>query len=96
MTIKYPLSNLQREILRIANEQQYVGYPDILMRFYGFVPSHHGKLMFTRHREMQREIRSARVAICKCFNRLVLRGIVRRVHAENHVNHCITLIAECG
>lgn len=96
MINKQPLSNLQREILTIANEQKYVGYPDVLRRVYGFIPSQNGKLMFTCHHDMQREIRSARVAICKSFNRLVLRGIVRRVHAENHECNCITLIGVYG
>jgi hypothetical protein len=89
---KQPLSSLQQEILRIAGEQKYVGYPDVLIRVYGFIPSRQGKLMFTRHRNVQRKIRSARVAICKSFNRLVLRGLVRRVHCENWIWNSITLI----
>jgi hypothetical protein len=91
-TTKQPLSNLQREILRIAHEQKYVGYPDVLYQVYGFIPSRQGKLMFTRHRNVQREIRAARVAICKSFNRLVERGQIRRVHCEDGVWSSITLI----
>lgn len=93
MATKQPLSNLQREILRIAHEQKYVGYPDVLIQVYGFIPSQQGKLRFTCHWDMQRELRAARVAICKSFNRLVKRGLVHRVHGENWVCvwHSITL-----
>jgi hypothetical protein len=96
MINKQPLSNLQREILEIAGAQPYVGYLDVLLRVYGFVPSCQGKLKFTHHRALQSEIRSARVAICKSFNRLVSRGLVRRVHCENQIWHSITLVKQSG
>ena len=77
-----PLSALQRYILKTAKRQENVTYGDILIKFYGFSPSFHrnGRQTFKLTWDEKRRIAAARVAICKSFNRLVARGLVKRVH----------------
>ena len=77
-----PLSALQRCILNTAKVQETVNYSDILIKFYGFSPSFHrnGRQTFKLSWDEKRRIAAARVAICKSFNRLVARGLVKRVH----------------
>ena len=77
-----PLSALQRCILNTTKVQETVNYSDILIKFYGFSPSFHrnGRKTFKLSWDEKRRIAAARVAICKSFNRLVARGLVKRVH----------------
>jgi predicted transcriptional regulator len=91
-----PLSLLQREIMQLTHKQKYVDYTDILHQVYGFVPSQKGKLMFTNHRHLKKEMQAARVAISKSFNRLVSRGLVRRVHGEGGAWSSVSLIGKRG
>ena len=77
-----PLSALQRFILKTAKRQENVTYSDILEGFYGFSPTFYrnGRKYFKLSWDEKRRIAAARVAICKSFNRLVARGLVKRVH----------------
>ena len=75
---KQPLSTLQRQILEIVERQKYVGYADVLLKYYSFFPSSAGKLKFTNHRRLRKEIHAANAATCKAFNRLAARGLVQR------------------
>ena len=85
MTMKQnnqPLSALQQCILKAAKRQETVGYNDILKLYYKFRPTFYrnGRKTFNLSWDEKRRIRAARVSICKSFNRLVARGLVKRVH----------------
>ena len=77
-----PLSALQRYILKTAKRQENVTYGDILEGFYKISPTFYrnGRQTFRLTWDEKRRIAAARVAICKSFNRLVARGLVKRVH----------------
>lgn len=85
---KQPLSELQKHILQLAAQNGYVGYKDVLQSWYGFVPNRRNirsyQSAFTDHDHVRRKINTARVGICKAFNRLEARGLVRRVHFSCH------------
>ncbi len=72
------LSKLQQKILEIASQQKVLGYPEVLISFYGYRPVRHGKFMFKN----AAGIKAARVSICKSINRLVDRGLLVRVHGD--------------
>jgi hypothetical protein len=83
-----PLSKLQKHILTLAEQQEYVCYKDVLQSWYGFVPNRmtfrQNQSAYTNHDHVRREISTARVGICKAFNRLAARGLVHRVHEPHH------------
>ena len=81
--MKQPLSPLQKSIVALAYEQEFVSYTDVLDVYYGFTLSQYrgsGKSYFSSKLNSRRQLQVARVAICKSFNRLVKRGIANRVH----------------
>ena len=93
---KQPLSPLQRAILEIASQKQFVNYTDVLTTYYGFTPcySRSGSLASPHCPREQGKLQTARVAICKSFNRLVARGLVYRVHNWRQAWCSITLAGD--
>ncbi len=93
MKNNHPLSNLQHCIISLAHESMYIGYKDVLEKYYGFYPSYSslGRVFFSSSTNSRRALNIARVSICKSFNRLTDRGIVHRVHGECGIYHSITL-----
>ena len=85
---KQPLSELQKHILKLAEQKEYVCYKDVLQSWYGFIPNRENtnsnQSTFTNHDHVRKKINTARVGICKAFNRLEARGLVQRVHFSGH------------
>ena len=80
------LSRLQKFILSLARKQGgTVLARDVLIQFYGFTPYRHpstvrtGGLVFDKAKIGFRRYNAASVATCKAFNRLVERGMAKRI-----------------
>ena len=78
------LGRLQKFILDLARERGgKVLARDVLMAYYGFIPKRSpigirgGCMVFAKSRTAG--YNGATVAVCKAFNRLARRGLVRRI-----------------
>jgi len=89
------LSGLQKEILKLAYENRIndsghivdVSTREVLISYYGFEPiaDLDKPLVFSREMVGIRKYQSASISVCKAFNRLVARGLAKRIYNQGIV-----------